>query len=385
MPPIPVTPSSKTEVDKLYEANVALRGRIDNFLQQARINEEKQRKFQALEMSLLGLTSLTALLREILFPNYVTFKWDIISLQLLDPEYEIRRILAEEGHHLVDHPAIKFAAEQDKLVSLHPHSLFTSLGPYKAKQHQGLFADVAPHIPASVALLPLVRHGKLIGGLNIGSYEGERFVRGVRTDFFEHLASVLAICIENAINVERLKRIGITDTLTTVNNRRFFDQRIEEEMALALRDRQPLSCLLLDVDHFKKVNDSHGHLIGDQVLMEVAALIRGQLRGTDVLARYGGEEFVALLAHTDNGVALEVAERIRAAIASTPFNLENGSTFTVTISIGVSTLKPDDQVILGAIPGERLVGQADKALYDAKNSGRNQVCNSGLIASAENW
>jgi len=385
MTSIPVTPTRKSETDKLYEANQALRGRIDNFLQQARINEEKQRKFQALEMRLLGFTSLSSLLRDILFPNYVTFKWDVISLQLLDPEYEIRRILAEEGRQLVDHPSIKFAAEQDKLISLHPHSLFTSLGPYKAKQHQQLFANVAPHMPASVALLPLVRHGKLIGSLNIGSYEGERFVRGVRTDFFEHLASVLAICIENAINVERLKRLGITDTLTAVNNRRFFDQRLEEETASALRDKHPLSCLLLDVDHFKQVNDTHGHLIGDQVLMEVASLIRGQLRGTDVLARYGGEEFVALLASTENSVALEVAERIRMAIEATPFNLKNGSTFGITISIGVTTLKPDDQVVSGSIRGERLVGQADKALYEAKNSGRNQVCNSGLIQSAENW
>lgn len=381
----PVAPGSKSEIDKLYEANQALRARIDNFLQQARINEEKQRKFQALEMRLLGLTSLTALLREILFPNYVTFKWDVISLQLLDPEYEIRRILAEEGRHLVDHPAIKFAAERDKLVSLHPHSLFTSLGPYKAKLHQDLFKGVAPHMPASVALLPLVRHGKLIGSLNIGSYEGDRFVRGVRTDFFEHLASVLAICIENAINVERLKRLGITDTLTAVNNRRFFDQRLEEETALALRDKHALSCLLLDVDHFKKVNDTHGHLIGDQVLMEVASLIRGQLRGTDVLARYGGEEFVALLAHTSNQVALEVAERIRATIEATPFQLENGKSFKVTISIGVATLKPEDEIMLRGIPGERLVGQADKALYEAKNGGRNQVSNSGLIVSAEDW
>ncbi len=237
-----------------------------------------------------------------------------------------------------------------------------------------------------MALLPLVRHGRLIGSLNIGSHTDTRFIKGVRTDFFEHLGGVVAICLENAVNHERLKRQGLTDTLTAVNNRRFFDQRLGEEVAHAIREQQPLSCLLLDIDHFKQINDRYGHQMGDRVLMEVASLIRAQMRGNDVLARYGGEEFAALLSQTCNAAAMEVAERIRGSIAARGFGLERDAPgFGVTISIGIATLDPGSLDQTHPVSGEFLVGQADKALYDAKAGGRNRVISSGNMQLDGEW
>jgi two-component system, cell cycle response regulator len=119
------------------------------------------------------------------------------------------------------------------------------------------------------------------------------------TNFIEWLAAVASVCLENVANNERLKHIGLTDALTGVHNRRYFDQRLREEVDRALRKGQPLSCLLVDVDHFKHVNDKHGHLIGDAVLREVAEQIKDQLRLSDAMARYGGEEFAVLLVQTD--------------------------------------------------------------------------------------
>jgi len=367
----------------LLADNQLLRHQLEDFMVQARQNERKLRRFQSLELRLIGINSLCELMETLLYPDYSTFKWDMVTLILLDPEYEIQRILEAENHKLMEHPTLMFATERNALESLYPSSLFPMLGPYKARQH----ADIFPRRrrPTSVALLPLVRHGRLIGSLNIGSLSGNRFVRGVRTDFFEHLGAVVAICLENAVNHDRLKRQGLTDTLTAINNRRFFDQRLAEEMAAAKRDRHTLSCLLLDVDHFKQVNDRYGHQVGDRVLMEVATLIRAQMRGNDVLARYGGEEFAALVAQTDDTAAMEVAERIRSSIATRRFELADGEPFQVTISIGIATFDPEADPQFQRMEGSYLIGQADKALYAAKADGRDRVVSSGMVKLGEMW
>lgn len=358
--------------------NKMLRRRLEDYLAQAHKNESKLRRFQAHELRLIGLNSLFELIQDILYPNPAMFNWDVVTLLLLDPEYEVRRILEEEGVELRDHAGLLFATQDDDLDGLFPTSLFPLLGPYKAKHHGPLFASTH-RSPNSVALLPLVRHGRLIGSLNIGSYNAERFIKGVSTDFLEHLAAVVAICIENAANLQRLKRQGLTDTLTAINNRRFFDQRLKEELERAARENIQLTCLLLDVDHFKQVNDSYGHQVGDHVLREVAALIRAQLRGSDVLSRYGGEEFAALLSRSGAAEAGEVAERIRQSVAGHSFEAVAGRPFRVTISIGIATYNPHKFVHGGKMQGEMLVGHADRALYEAKSAGRDRVISAGDI------
>lgn len=360
----------------MNESTNVLRQRLDVFVNQARENETKLRRFQAFELHLIGHDSLFGLIKDVLYQEVMRFNWDLVTLLLLDPEYEIQRILAEEGIELAEHPQLMFASDSDDIEALYPVSLFPAPGRYQGRRHASLFPQRS-RAPGSVMLLPLVRHGRLIGSLNIGSFDAERFTRRVRSDFFEHLAAVVAICLENACNLERLKRQGLTDTLTALNNRRFFDQRLVEEITMARRKGDRLSCLLLDVDHFKHINDSYGHQIGDQVLMRVAALIRAQMRTTDVLARYGGEEFSALLAHTPEAEAVEVAERIRASIAGHDFTDAQGNTFTVTISIGIASVDGnqaiDHEVVDIRKLAHILVGRADQALYKAKDAGRNRV------------
>jgi len=193
------------------------------------------------------------------------------------------------------------------------------------------------------------------------------------TNFIEWLAAVASVCLENVANNERLKHIGLTDALTGMHNRRYFEQRLREEVDRALRKGQPLSCLILDVDHFKHVNDTHGHLIGDVVLREVAEQVKDQLRLSDAMARYGGEEFAILLVQTDKPTALAIAERIRTAVASQAVHLPDRNDLKVSMSIGVSTLQ---EAVRGAdidLKARELVSAADSALYAAKRSGRNRV------------
>ncbi len=352
--------------------NRLLQQRLTDFVDEARRNERKLRRFQNLELRLIGLNSIRELFEAILRPDPGSASWDQVSLLLFDPEYEIQRILQDEGAKPEKFPQLIFVASLEEMQGLHSTSLFPSLGEYRSNKHSKLFKHSRKK-PASIALLPLVRYGRLIGSLNIGSLETERFVRGVRTDFLEHFAAVVAICVESGINTERLKRQGLTDTLTAINNRRFFDQRMKEEVKIAGRTGKPLSCMLLDVDFFKKVNDSYGHQTGDLVLREIAAIIRAQLRGNDVLSRYGGEEFSALLADTDMATAQEVAERMRQAIEERVFDLPEFEPFCITISIGLTTLHTQPNTQLENKVGDALIGQSDQALYDAKANGRNRV------------
>jgi len=358
--------------DDLYRENQNLRRKLRAFLSQARENEQKQRRFHEQELRLIGTPSLTELVQRVLFNYRTAFRLDVVSLVLHDPEYEIQRILEEEGVRLGDMDQLLFQHDLDELDSLFGVSSEPMLGAYHARDHGFLFAEGTTSL-RSIASLPLVRYGSLIGCLNLGSEQEARYIEGAATDFLQRLATVVAICIENATNHERLKRVGLTDSLTGVNNRRFFDQRLTEEVGRALRTQEPLTCLFLDVDHFKRVNDTHGHQTGDQVLRVVAGLIREQLRASDVLGRYGGEEFAALLVNASGDAVMEIAERIRAVIAEHVFKSVEEVSLAATISIGVSTLTASLADTSLETLANDLVDRADQAVYLAKNQGRNQV------------
>ena len=356
----------------LYQENQLLRRQLKELLAQARKNEQKLQRLQNYELRLLGSTSVHELAQRVV-QGYRSFGGaEIVTLAIIDPLYETQRIVHELASGSEEPTQLIFFPNEDVLNRLFGISVAPKLGAFKSRAHEALFPQ-GTRAPESVALLPLVRNNELLGCLSLGSARKEHFSASVRTDFLERLAAIMAVCLENCINLERLKRIGLTDPLTGVNNRRFFDQRLLEEVARAQRHAMPLACLLLDIDRFKNINDTYGHQVGDQVLIEAASLMRAQLRGSDLLARYGGEEFMALLTHTDGGAALEIAERIRTAMAAHEFLIPEQGNLRVTLSIGVALLEAPGTDIQEE--ATRLVACADQALYAAKNSGRNRVMN----------
>ena len=358
--------------DDLYHENQILRRKLRVFLSQARENEQKQRRFHEQELRLIGTPSLIELVQRVLFNYRTAFDLDVVSLVLHDPEYEIRRTFEDDGVRLCEMEQLLFQHDLDALDNLFGVSVEPKLGRFNVREHGFLFAEGTSKV-TSVALLPLVRYGNLIGSLNLGSAQETRYIEGAATDFLQRLATVVAICLENATNHERLKRVGLSDSLTGVNNRRFFDQRLLEEVGRARRTQEQLTCLFMDVDHFKRVNDEHGHQTGDQVLRVVAGLIREQLRASDVLGRYGGEEFAALLVNASAEAAMEIAERIRTAIETHPFETMDEKSLVATISIGVATLSDSGQEASLEVLANDLVDRADQGVYSAKRQGRNQV------------
>ncbi len=165
---------------------------------------------------------------------------------------------------------------------------------------------------------------------------------------------------------ETIYRMTIMDGLTNVHNKRYLLETLERELPRALRHQRPLSLCMFDLDHFKQVNDTYGHIAGDYVLKEVAGAVRSRLRPDDVIARYGGEEFAILLPETDLKGSGIIAEELRKLIAERVFEFE-GERIPVTISIGCTQLRGEDDPI-------KLVKAADVKLYEAKRSGRNRVC-----------
>ena len=164
-----------------------------------------------------------------------------------------------------------------------------------------------------------------------------------------------------------LERLATIDTLTGLYNRRYFTERLDQEVARVRRYGLSMSVLMLDVDKFKEVNDTFGHLAGDRALSMVGQVLRSALRRTDFAARYGGEEFCILAVATDIEGAESLAERIRKLIAAQPFSASDGGAFRITVSIGVAQLTPEMRT------GTDLLAAADAAMYQAKSAGRNCV------------
>jgi diguanylate cyclase (GGDEF)-like protein len=357
----------------LFKEHQQLCHRLNMFINQARINEQKMQRFQDMELQLIGSRSLRELCDNILNNYRQEFALDVVTLGLIDENYELRRFVEEDN---INNRNLIFYDTDQLLEHLFPKPLAPQLGEFDLQQHAFLLSPVSAPIK-SLACLPLIRYGSLIGSLNLGSESRERFSKEFGTEFLERLATIVAMCLENTINHERLKRVGLTDALTSINNRRYFDQRLLEEIGRGLRTQEPLACLFMDIDHFKRINDSQGHQVGDTVLRAVASIIREQLRNSDVLCRYGGEEFAALLTCTGKSTAKEVAERIRGNVEKHRFDLSAHSKadpgLKVTISIGISLMDlsapVNDINQIAAI----LVKQADQALYQAKKQGRNRV------------
>jgi two-component system cell cycle response regulator len=357
--------------DDLKARCAALERQLAALTSEVASNERKLRQSLQRELRLLHAENLQTLILEMTDGLRSAYGLPSVSLLLSDPDHDIRHLLIAAGT-----PAESFQnlVITESLTGIAPQYVALRkpwLGAYAACDHQLLFP--AGRDLASIAMIPLTHRRQLIGSINLGSDDPGRFTAQHAADFLAHLGVIASFCVENVLNRARLLRSGFTDVLTGWHNRRYLQARMKEELARARRDNARLNCLMLDVDHFKRVNDTWGHVAGDVVLRELANRVEAQIRASDVAARYGGEEFVVLLPNTDEMSAEKLAERIRLAISASPFELPNGEQVVVTVSIGIAGVGPDrDDVDLKNL-GDSLIARADVALYRAKSAGRNRV------------
>jgi diguanylate cyclase (GGDEF)-like protein len=235
--------------------------------------------------------------------------------------------------------------------------------------HGAKFEYVARVASAGGKLIaPLIHLQNRLGLVIIGEKHNGRPYSTLEIEILTMLTSFLGAAIANTQIYKEMERISLTDPLTGLFNRRFFENNLRTEIARARRFDHPLSLVMLDVDHFKNYNDRLGHRNGDLLLRKLAGLLTKTVRESDVISRYGGEEFCVILPEIHQDGAATFSERLRNIVFTHPFEKReiqpNGR---ITVSLGVATYPNDAEVV------EELVEKADSALYRAKNNGRNQV------------
>jgi diguanylate cyclase (GGDEF)-like protein len=225
-------------------------------------------------------------------------------------------------------------------------------------------------VAASAIAFPLECRGRTVGALvALDRVAGPREPKFAETTLTALLAALEpgAIALDNALRVQRAEALSVTDDLTQLYNSRYLTQALRRETKRASRSGRPLSLLFVDLDGFKTINDTHGHLYGSRALVEAAGVIRASARETDMVARFGGDEFALVLPDTGSEGAASVGERIRERLAAFRFLQGDGLSIHLTASVGVATL-PDV-----AASAEQLIQAADEAMYRVKDRGKNGI------------
>jgi len=359
----------------LEEENERLRARLSELTEEVSRNETLLRKTQERELELLRAGSLAQLLDRMIRGLRESYQLDAVTLSLHDPQHEIRHLLSGGWLPLDELEGVYFV---DVLTAAAPQVANLErpwLGPFRLADHQLLVPGVGlgANKGGSLAIIPLTRQEQLDGVLVFFSADPKRFTADLGSDFLAHLGVVAAICIENAVNRARLVRSGLTDFLTGFHNRRYLQSRLREELARAQRAGQTVACLMIDVDHFKRINDQYGHLAGDAVLREVAQRIDAEMRMSDTGVRYGGDEFAIVLPDGSVSDGERVAARVLNAARSQPIAIGSHASETVTLSIGVAAAVPDHGTRDYKVLADRLIAEADAALYRAKSAGRDRI------------
>lgn len=230
----------------------------------------------------------------------------------------------------------------------------------------------------SVLVMPLIGGDRVAGTFVLGAERPELFTQDKR-EMLRVISNQVAVTMQNAEMVQKLEEMATTDGLTGLSNHRTFQERLSQMMERAKRAGRKLSVILTDIDHFKGVNDTYGHPVGDQVLKQVSKVLGNSVRNIDVVARYGGEEFALVLEETDSSGALLLADRIREQVGALRFESDQGP-FKCTISLGVAVYPEHGD------HKQVLVEHADQALYRAKEGGRNRAVlfsGSSLVSAAK--
>jgi diguanylate cyclase (GGDEF)-like protein len=354
-------------------AQTPLSDRLRSLVDTVQHNERTLRRFQNVELRLIGSQDFASFLDTLFRHLPQEFSLARVTVWLDDRAPMLLELLDPAALSGLDHAGLKTSREG----GLAAQGLCVEGRPWLGRPHElddtarrAFFGNA--QVPASAILLPLAAGDTVSGYLCLGSDDPERFGESMATDILERFASIVTASLDNVAHRERLKQLGMTDSLTGLANRRYFDERLREELMRAVRYGVPVGCLFIDIDCFKRINDTYGHQTGDRALAAVAACVRQQVRLGDTVARYGGEEFTALL-QGDRADALTVAERVRLAVERLDLQDDHGEKIALTVSIGVAARTVNCAPAEAVTMGRAIIEEADRAMYQAKRNGRNRI------------
>lgn len=347
---------------------------ISEFLEN--VTNLRKMKIEALEfMSFYRLSKMLAstLKLDKILDIAVTFSKEIVdydmAIFILKEESETLKVAAAKGFRAAEMINKIFKPDESIIGWVIKNSKPLFFSDFQGDKRD---APIFPWISLpirSLICLPLCVKDDTIGVFLIASKK-ENFFSAYETKIFEVIAAHTATQIQNAMMYQQMEKMATTDGLTGLFNHRHFQEMLSRELERAERYNEKVSLLLVDIDHFKKVNDTYGHPAGDKILKGIAKILTSSIRGIDAAARYGGEEFAVILVNTDGRGALETAERIRRIMENSKFNIGSAS-IKITGSLGIAVFPGDTGVDGGA--QRLLISRADNALYLAKKEGRNMA------------
>ena len=283
--------------------------------------------------------------------------------KIIETQYELQYIIPLLGEmidkFIQDHLIYIFVKKDDKFLLMWPNSCKDT------KIFDIINAEPLKRVTTEeLGVFPLVYEEKLLGYIVTKNLDNKLTYKEI--EYMEELTSQSATTINRANSYAEILKHATLDALTGFYNRGQLEERVKQEISSSKRQKTPLCVIMTDIDYFKKVNDKYGHLAGDLVLKTVSKIMRSQLREYDTAGRYGGEEFVILLPFTKLREAKMVAERLRKKVEQANIEISDTETISITISMGIYEINPDDNE-------ETLIKNVDKALYEAKETGRNRI------------
>ncbi len=349
---------------------------MGEFARTVELNERILQRLQSYELMLLDASSLAALLDVLLHTTQAHFGLSGVSLSLYDPEGELEQLLPADLEFGIDLVLEGDSFDMQQLYGARPQvEVIVSEDP------RALRAIANVDSGQSALLLPLVRENLLVGSFHWVSEDAEAFDSEVEIDFLNHLASIIAICLENCTNAERLASLSLLDPLTRLSNQRAFEMELRREVARAHRNKKPLTLMVMEVDDFPAISDNYGHLSGDFVLKAIGRHISGMLRRTDYLARLHGSCFALLLPACPEDKGQEIGERIRSETEFMEIDDGRGANLFASLAIGMSTWAPQNYPAINMEQlAEQLKANATQAMERSRRDGGNRVSLSRLAA-----
>jgi diguanylate cyclase (GGDEF)-like protein len=337
------------------------------FVRSVELNERILQRLQRYELMLLEAANLPALLDVLVLATPEHFSLGGVSLRLHDPDGRIGELITSDLNYGEQLQLESDSFDIQQLYGATPEVELLAADDPRAIQLSGDKAE-------AVLLLPLERDGLMVGSFHWASPADDAFTSDVEIDFISHLAAIVAICLENCMNAERLSQLSLLDPLTRLSNQRALNMELRKEISRAQRNQKSLTMILVDVDSFRDIADNYGHLAGDFTLKAIARHIAKMLRRTDYLARSAPSEFALLLPACSESKGQEIAERMRSDTEFMEIDDGRGANLFASLSIGLVTWVPKNYP---AINMEKLAGHiqisAEQGLDRASRAGGNRI------------